>query len=199
MVAGRGVAQLVTGGAILPIDDPLIAELGNGTVLGVPLSIALTIAALAIVFVLVRGTAAGLFIEATGGNAEASRVAGVPTGAVVLVAYSLSGGLAGAAGLVVAADIGAADSNNAAQYMELDAILAVVVGGTALRGGRFSLPGSVLGAVALQALTTTILTRGVAVEWTLVVKALVVLGVALLHSDRVREAASRRRARRAAA
>jgi galactofuranose transport system permease protein len=88
------------------------------------------------------------------------------------------------AGMIAASDIRAADSNHAGLYLELDAILAVVIGGTALSGGRFSLVGSVVGALIVQAVTTTILTRGVAVELTQVVKAVVVIAVALLQSPR---------------
>lgn len=199
MVAGRGVAQLVTGGAIVPIDDPALAFVGGGTLLGLPFPVVLASAALVALSILARGTAAGLFIEATGGNPAASRVAGVAVRAVTLLVFAVSGLLAGLAGLVAAADIRAADANNAGLYVELDAILAVVIGGTALGGGRFSLSGAVLGALALQALTTTILSRGVAVEFTLVVKAAAVLAVAVLQSERARDALAARRARRRAA
>jgi galactofuranose transport system permease protein len=195
MVAGRGVAQLVSGGAIVPIDDPVLAFLGNESVLSLPFPVVLAFGSLLLLSLSVRRTATGLFVEATGGNATASRVAGVDVRAVRLLVFALSGLLSGVAGLVVASDIRAADSNNAGLYVELDAILATVVGGAALGGGRFSLAGAFIGAVALQALTTTILSRGVAVEWTLVLKAAVVLLLALLQSERVREAwAARRRA-----
>jgi simple sugar transport system permease protein len=103
------------------------------------------------------------------------------------MAYVFSGLCAGVAGLIVASDIRAADPNNAGLYLELDAILAVVIGGTALTGGRFSLPGSVLGALVIQALTTTILTLGIKAQWTLVVKALVVVVVCLLQSEGLRD------------
>jgi simple sugar transport system permease protein len=183
----------VTGGAIVPIDDPVLAFVGNGAVLALPFPVVLAAAALLVLSLVARRTATGLFVEATGGNAPASRVAGVDVRAVMLLVFALSGLLSGVAGLVVAADIRAADSNNAGLYLELDAILAVVVGGTALGGGRFSLSGAFVGALALQALTTTILSRGVAVEWTLVVKAVVVLSLALLRSERVRDAMAARR------
>jgi galactofuranose transport system permease protein len=88
--------------------------------------------------------------------------------------------------LIVTTDIKAADANNAGLWLELDAILATVIGGTALTGGRFFLAGSLLGAVLIQTLTTTILTRGIAVELTLVVKAVVVLLVCLMQSEKFR-------------
>jgi simple sugar transport system permease protein len=85
--------------------------------------------------------------------------------------------------MIVASDIKAADANNAGLYLELDAILAVVIGGTALAGGRFYLTSSLAGALLIQTLTTTILTRNIPVEFTLVVKALVIVAVCLLQSE----------------
>jgi simple sugar transport system permease protein len=188
MVAGRGIAQLLTSGQIVAVDDPAFAFLGNGVLLGLPVTVSIVVVTTALVGGLARGTAFGLFVEATGGNPVAGRHAGVPSRSVVLVAYTLCGGLAGVAGLLAAADIEAADANNAGLYIELDAILAVVIGGTALTGGRFSLLGSLVGALLIQSVTTTILSRGVPVEFTLIVKATVVILVCLLQSDRLRGA-----------
>ena len=91
----------------------------------------------------------------------------------------------GLRGLSLRASV-AADANNAGLWLELDAILAVVIGGTPLTGGRFYLASSLVGAILIQALTTTILTRGVPVEFTLVVKALVIIVVCLLQSETFR-------------
>lgn len=187
MVAGRGIAQLVTGGQIVPLRGNTFQFLGQGFLFLVPFSLTVFAVTLLLTAVAVRKTALGLFIEAVGGNATASRYAGVNATAVKWLVYVFSGLCAGVAGLLGAADILAADANNAGLYLELDAILAVVVGGTALTGGRFSLPGSVLGALVIQTLTMTILTMGIAPEWTLVVKALVVIVVCLLQAEGLQE------------
>jgi simple sugar transport system permease protein len=146
-----------------------------------------------VVFLQTR-TATGLFIESTGDNETASRYSGVNTRLVKLLVYSFCGVCAGIAGLIVTADIKAADANNAGLWLELDAILATVIGGTALQGGRFHPAGSLVGAILIQTLTTTILTRGVPVEFTLVVKALVIIGVCLLQSEEFRKLVWRRSA-----
>lgn len=195
MVAGRGVAQLLTEGQIITVDDPAFGFLGGGYVLGLPFTLFVAAALFAAAGVLARGTALGLFVEAVGENEVASRGAGVPVRAVKLAVYALAGLCAGVAGLLDAADIRAADANNAGLYIELDAILAAVIGGTSLSGGRFYLGGAVVGALLIQALTTTILTKGVPVEYTLVVKAPVVLAVCLLQSESLRAMVWRRRAR----
>lgn len=186
MVAGRGVAQLLSQGQIITFDDPTVAFIGGGAFAGLPFSITIVLVVLALTALLTRRTAIGLFIEAVGNNLVASRYAGVNVRMVTFIVYVFSGVCSAVAGLIVAADIRAADANNAGLYLELDAILAVVIGGTALTGGRFYLIGSLVGALIIQTLTTTILTLGIPVEWTLVVKATVVLVVCLLQSDEFR-------------
>ena len=89
--------------------------------------------------------------------------------------------------------IAAADSNKAGLWLELDAILATVIGGTALTGERFYPLGSIVGAILIQTLTTSILTRGIPVEYTLVVKAVVIFAVCLLQSEEFRKMIWRRR------
>ncbi len=193
MVAGRGIAQLISAGQILTFEDPTFAALGSGHMMGLPVPVLIVSGAFLVTGLVVRLTALGLFVESVGDNEAASRYAGVNVGVIKTLVYAVSGVCAGLAGIIVAADIKAADANNAGLYLELDAILAVVIGGTALTGGRFSLVGTVIGALIIQTLTTTILTRGVPVEYTLAVKAVVVLLVCLLQSDALRELILRRR------
>jgi len=186
MVAGRGVAQLLTDGQIITVENAGFTFIAGGYFLGLPFPVTLVLLALLLTAALTRKTAMGLFIESVGNNETASYFAGVNARAVKLFVYTFCGLCAGVAGLIEASTIKAADANNAGLYLELDAILAVVVGGTALTGGRFNLLGSLVGALIIQTLTTTILTRGVPVQYTLVVKAVVVLAVCLLQSEQFR-------------
>ena len=186
MVSGRGVAQLLTGGQIITFENHSFEFIGRGALAGLPFTITIVLVVWAVLTFFKQRTAAGLFIECTGDNETASRYAGLHTSAVKLAVYAICSLCAGIAGLIVTTDIKAADANNAGLWLELDAILATVIGGTALTGGRFFLAGSLLGAVLIQTLTTTILTRGIAVELTLVVKAVVVLLVCLLQSEKFR-------------
>jgi simple sugar transport system permease protein len=194
MVAGRGIAQLLTGGQIITVENAGFTFIAGGHCLGLPFPAAIVLAALLLTAALTRWTAMGLFIESVGSSETASRFAGVNVRAVKLFVYTFCGLCAGMAGLIEASTIKAADANNAGLYLELDAILAVVIGGTALTGGRFNLPGSLAGALIIQTLTTTILTRGVPVEYTLVVKAVVVLAVCLVQSGQFRGLILRRSA-----
>ncbi|WP_433499419.1 ABC transporter permease [Sphaerimonospora sp. CA-214678] len=199
MVAGRGVAQLITGGQIITVNSSPYKLIGGGYWLTLPFGIIIVIAVLALTAFLTRRLALGLLIESVGGNAEASRLAGIRSRGVLMMVYAFCGLCAGIAGLMISSNVSSADGNNAGLWIELDAILAVVIGGTSLAGGRFSLGGTVLGALIIQTLTTTIYSIGVPPETTLLFKALVVTIVCLLQSPAFREKAFRRRRRPAAA
>ena len=186
MVAGRGIAQLITGGQIINFTAPTLVFLGNGHFLGLPFTLTLVVVLLGLTQVLTRGTALGLFVEAVGDNPTASWLSGIGERSVKFAAYVFSGFCAGLAGLVAASNIKSADANHAGLYAELDAILAVVVGGTALTGGRFYLLGSIIGALFIQTLTTTMYARDVSADVAPVPKALVIIGVCLLQSERAR-------------
>jgi simple sugar transport system permease protein len=187
MVAGRGIAQLITSGQIITVQSPSYKFL-SGYWLTLPFAVLVTGLVAALTAVATRRTALGLLIESVGGNAEASRLVGIRARQLKVMVYAFCALCAGLAGLMISSNIAAADGNNAGLWIELDAILAVVIGGTSLLGGRFSLGGTLIGALIIQTLTTTIYTIGVPPQTTLVVKAIVVIVVCLLQAPRWREA-----------
>jgi len=193
LVAGRGIAQLITKGQIITFTDKEFSFVGNGYFMGLPFTITIFIIVFAVTTLIMRFTSIRLFIESVGNNITASRYVGIQAGAVLIFVYAFSGLCSGVAGVIVASDIMAADANNAGLYSELDAILAVVIGGTALTGGRFSIIGSVVGALIIQTLTTTIRAQNIPVEYALVFKALAALIVFLLQSNEFRRIFTRRR------
>ena len=188
MVAGRGVAQLLTGGQIITVYYAPFFFLGNGFLFGLPFAVFIAAAVWGVLHLLMTRTALGLFIQSIGINPAASRVAGLHERLITVCVYVFCGFAAGVAGLVISSNVKSADGNNAGMLMELDAILAVTLGGTALTGGRFSLAGSVLGALIIQTLTSTIYSIGVPPEINMVVKAAVVFVVMLLQSAEFRAA-----------
>ncbi len=191
MVAGRGIAQLITQGQILIFEHPPFQFIGSGFVLGLPFPIILVVVTFAVACLLTRKTALGMFIEAIGANPGASRLMGIREKHILLCLYMFCALCAGLAGLIACADIKGADANNAGLFLELDAIASVIIGGT-MWGGRFTLVGSVIGTLIIQSLTTTILTRGIAPEITLVFKAVVIIVVALIQSEGLRRLAAGR-------
>jgi galactofuranose transport system permease protein len=182
MVAGRGVAQLITNGQILTIYYAPYDFIGNGFLLGVPFAAVLAGAVIALLHLLLSATPLGLFIRAIGINPVASRIAGVRARPITICLYAFCGLMAGVAGLIISSNVKSADANNAGQLLELDAILAVTLGGTALTGGKFNLAGTVLGALIIQTLTSTIYSLGVPPEVNLVFKAALIFVVMLLQS-----------------
>ena len=186
MVVGRGVAQLVTNGDVVIIKNPSFEFLGNGFVFGLPFAAVLVVAIYVTANLFLRRTAIGLFIEAVGDNETAARFAGLAAARVKALVYVFSGLCAGLAGILATSNIRAADPYRAGENMELDAIFAVVVGGTALTGGRFLLAGAFIGALLLQTLTTTMYNLGVPPAVATVPKALLILTVCLLQSEKTR-------------
>ncbi len=187
MIAGRGIAQLITSGIRVQIFYEPYAVFGNGWFV-LPVSLFIV----AIVFVLAwlgtRRTALGTFTEAVGINARSSFYAGIDEKRVKLIAYIFCGLCAGIAGLVASSAIRTSDANNIGRDFELDAILAVVIGGTALgAGGRFSLFASIVGALVIQAITTSMYAVGVPASGLLAIKGFVVILVILLFSVQVRD------------
>jgi simple sugar transport system permease protein len=195
MVAGRGLAQLITEGQIITINSDPYRAIGLGHFLTLPLAIFIALAAALLVAAFTRRTALGLIVESVGGNAEASRLAGIRSGRVIFLVYVVSAACAAVAGFMMTANVSSADGNAAGLWVELDAILAVVIGGTSLAGGRFSLAGTILGALIIQTLTTTVYAMNISPQTSLLFKAVVVIVVCLVQSPGFRARFTRRRNR----
>jgi galactofuranose transport system permease protein len=183
MVAGRGIAQLITNGQIMTIYYTPYFWFGNGFILGLPVSIYIVLAVAILAWVLVRKTSIGLFLESVGINAKASYYSGINEQNVKLFAYTLCGLCGAIAGLILSSYVHSEDANNIGLNYELDAILAVVMGGTSLAGGRFSIFASVVGAIVIWTFTLTVYTLGVPANALLAAKAVLVMVVILLYSD----------------
>ncbi|WP_232732454.1 ABC transporter permease [Bacillus sp. mrc49] len=186
LTVGRGIAQLITGGQILTIDDEIYKYIGSGFFMGLPFSIFIGGAILLIMLYMKKRTAMGLFLESIGNNITASKFAGIQPRKIIFLVYTISGVCAAIAGIIVSANVSSADANNAGLWVELDAILAVVIGGTSMRGGRYFLGGTVVGALFIQTLSTTIYSVGINPQIVMVVKAFVVIIVCLVQSEQFR-------------
>ena len=186
MLAGRGVALLITGGFITTVNSEPLSYIASGYLTLLPFAFFISVAAIAVIAVVERRTALGVLTEAVGINPEASRLAGVRSRGIIWGAYVVSGVLAGIAGIIYASNIRAADANAAGLFIELYAILAVVLGGTSLAGGKFSVAGTVIGVLIIQALESTILFLGVPSAESPVFFAIVVVAVVMVQSPWLR-------------
>ena len=182
MTAGRGVAMLITEGQIVTVNSPPFKVLGSGFLFGLPVPVLIAIVVVLAAALLTRRTALGMLIESVGVNPEASRQAGVRSRGLVVGVYVACAFAAAVAGLILTSNQTAADANNTGLFIELDAILAVVIGGTSLVGGRYSLVGTVIGALVIQTLVTTVYTVGIPPIATMIFKAAVITVVCLLQS-----------------
>lgn len=181
-IVGRGIAQLITAGQILTFTNPSFIFIGTGYWF-VPVACYIGLAVIIAIYLLMRRTSLGLFVESIGVNSTASRYSGINARRVIFFLYVISGILASISGIIICSNIKSADANNAGLNMELDAILATVIGGTSMNGGRFYLGGTVVGALFIQALTTTIYSLGVPTEITLLVKAIIVIIVCIVQTS----------------
>jgi len=189
MLAGRGIALLITGGFITTVNSDPYRFMAQGYILGFPFAFYVSAIAIAVVALVERRTALGMLTEAVGINPTASRLSGVRSRGIVWGAYIASGVLSGMAGVLYSSNIMAADANAAGLYIELYAILAVVLGGTSLMGGKFSIAGTVIGVFTIQTLISTITFLGVPPAASPVFMATAVIIVVLLQSARVHRAA----------
>jgi galactofuranose transport system permease protein len=191
MLAGRGIALLITGGFITTVTSTPYKFMSQGYLFGLPFAFYVSVVAILLVALIQRRTALGVLTESVGINPEASRLAGVRSRGIVWGAYAVSGLLAGFAGILYSSNIMAADANAAGNYIELDAILAVVLGGTSLMGGKFSIAGTVIGVFTIQTLKSTITFLGVPPAVSPLFMAMVVVIVVLVQSQRVRAGTAR--------
>lgn len=188
MTAGRGIAQLMTDGQIITVYYRPFSYIG-GNIPGVMLPTAMLIAFAMILLVILldRKTSIGLMIQSVGINQVASRYAGIKVTAVLFAVYIFSGFCAGTAGLIEGSLIRAADANNAGLNMEMDAILSVTLGGTLMIGGRYYIGGTIIGAITIQTLTTTMYAVGVSSDRLPAVKAVVILLIIVFQSEKFKQ------------
>ena len=185
MIAGCGIAQLITNGVRIQIFYEPYAFIGQGWII-LPFSLYIVAIVFAFAWIVTRKTAIGLFIESVGINFRSSFYSGIDEKKIKLLAYTFCGLCAGIAGLVASSNIRTSDANNIGLALELDAILAVVIGGTSMAGGRFSLLASIVGAWVIQAMTTSMYAIGVPAFALQAIKGVMVMFVILLYSEQVR-------------
>ena len=181
LVAGRGIALVITGGALVELFVPFFRTLRLGKVLGVPYVMVIAAVLAVLVSFLVRRTAFGYRLLAIGGNRRASVLAGLPVKRTLITVYAISGTLAAVAGVIATARLRASDPSFIGLLFELSAITAVVVGGTALSGGRVRILGTVAGAVLIQLLETTLVSHNAPDSVARIVEALIIIAAVYIQ------------------
>lgn len=190
LTAVRGIARLM--GHDTTIFNPQLsfAFIGNDSVLGIPWLVILAIFVVAISWFILRRTVLGLRIYSVGGNPEAARLSGIRVWGIEMFVYVISGLLAGLGAVMSAARLYAANGLQMGQSYELDAIAAVILGGTSFVGGVGSIVGTLVGALIIAVLTNGLVLLGVSDVWQYIIKGLVIIGAVTL--DRYRQRGSAR-------
>ena len=183
--AARAIGLLLCNNLIVYVRDEAYGIFG-GYIGFIPTPIIIAAICIAVVTLVLKKTAMGMYVQSVGINKKASRIAGLNSKRIIFMCYLLCGLCAGIAGIVNSSRITSADANNIGLNMELDAILAVALGGNSLGGGRFNLAGSIIGAYTIQAITTTMYNLGVSSAVTPVFKAIIVIVIVAIQAPPVK-------------
>ncbi|MFV0452418.1 MAG: ABC transporter permease [Propioniciclava sp.] len=184
MQAFRGLGYIYTNGSPIPAQDPRFTVLGVGYFLGVPVPVWIMAVAVAAGAVILRKTKFGRYTYAVGGNEVAARWTGLPVAKVVAGVYVMTGALSGLAGVILTARLGSGQPSMGTG-LELDAIAAVVLGGTSLAGGRGKISGTVIGCILVAVLSNGLTLLNVSSYWQMVVKGLIIV-LAVILDTRIR-------------
>ena len=183
--AARAIGLLVCNNLIVYVRNDAFAMFG-GYIGPVPTPLIIAAVCIAVVTIVLKKSALGLYIQSVGINKKASRIAGLNSQKIIFLCYVLCGLCAGIAGVVASSRITSADTNNIGLNFELDAILAVALGGNSLAGGKFNLAGSIIGSYTIQAITTTMYNLGVSSAVNPVFKAVIVIVIVAVQAPPVK-------------
>ncbi|MEU7866309.1 ABC transporter permease [Dactylosporangium sp. NPDC049140] len=175
LVAGRGIALVLSSGRYKDIHDKNFIEIGTGQFFYVPYTVWIAAVLAIVVGFVVRRTVFGRRLLAVGDNRPAAVLAGVPVRRVLVTVYVISAVLASVAGVIQVSRIGSADASRIGLLIELSAITAVVVGGTPLTGGKVRVLGTVAGALLMQLLTATMIANNLRDSTAQMVQAVIIL------------------------
>nr|WP_314418283.1 ABC transporter permease [uncultured Erwinia sp.] len=181
--AARGLALLTTDGNPVSQLNPDFRWLGNGYVLGIPVPVILFVVLFALAWILLNKTLFGRYVYAVGGNQKSARTSGISVVKIKVLVYTLCGALAGIAGLILTARTGSAQTNAGAAY-ELDAIAAVVIGGTSMAGGVGTLVGTLFGILIIGVMNNGLDLLGVQSYYQQIIKGALIVVAVLLDPSR---------------
>ncbi|MBV9244002.1 MAG: ribose ABC transporter permease [Methylobacteriaceae bacterium] len=184
LTAVRGFARLLGNDQTVINSSLPFAFIGNGTLLGIPLLVIISAAVVVISWFILRRTVLGIHVYSVGGNPGGARLAGIRVWAVLLFVYGFSGLCAGLGGVMSAGRLYAANGIQLGQSYELDAIAAVILGGTSFVGGIGSIWGTLVGALIIAVMSNGLILTGVPDIWQYIVKGLVIIGAVTLDHFR---------------
>ncbi len=185
--AGRSIAYWINGGATPTVESPLLGYIGS-FIPGIPIPTPIIIVMIfgVLVSLVLRFTNLGLYTQAVGINERSARLNGINAVFIKLLSFMILGACAAISGCIAVSRIGLINHETILLDIEMDAILAVAIGGNALSGGKFSLTGSVIGAFVIQALTITLYAMKVPSTAIKAYKAMVIIAIVVIGSPIVK-------------
>ncbi len=189
LTAVRGIARLIGDDKTVFNPDLPFAFIGNDSVLGVPWLVIIAALVILVSWFILRRTVLGLHIYSVGSNPEAARLSGIKVWKILLFVYAMSGLLSGLGAVMTSSRLMAANGLQLGQSYELDAIAAVILGGTSFVGGVGTIVGTLIGALIIAVLTNGLVLVGVSDIWQYIIKGLVIIGAVAL--DRYRQSGAR--------
>jgi putative xylitol transport system permease protein len=184
--AARGLTLIYSGGRPIPALTEEFRWIGTGSVLGIPVPIFLLLGTFAVAHFVLTQTRFGRHIYAVGGNPHAAKVSGLPVRSIRFSVYVIAGALAGLGGMILAARTGSALPQAGIAY-ELDAIAAVVIGGTSLAGGVGRVTGTLIGALLIGVMNNGLDLMGVESYYQQVIKGLLIVAAVMLDRSKNKE------------
>lgn len=182
MTAIRGAAQLINDGRVLGFTDSGFTRIAYYRIAGhIPIQLIIIILVVAIGYFLMNKMSFGRYVEAIGDNEKAAVLAGIRIPLVTIAIYGVCAMLAGMGGILETARLSAADANNMGKLIELDAIAAVAIGGTALTGGRPHIIGTVIGVFIMQIITVMVNMNNIPYSYSLVIKTIIIVAAVYLQ------------------
>ncbi|MDO8992888.1 ABC transporter permease [Daejeonella sp.] len=181
MTIGRGLALILSNGRPVSNLSDSFVFIGSGKIMGIPVLIVILILMFILCSVILNKTILGRYIYAVGGNEQAARASGINVSQVKMAVYSISGLLAGLAGILLTSRITTGQPNAGAGF-ELDAIAAVVIGGTSTTGGKGSIAGTLIGVLLIGVINNSLDLLNVTSYYQQVVMGIIIIGAVVLDS-----------------
>lgn len=186
MIAVRGFAQIMSKGAIITFNQPILENIAYHRINGIiPIQAIYILIVSGIFYIFVNKTIWGRYIEALGDNKEASIIMGINVKKIIRFVYVIVSFIAGLAGILEAARLSSANPNSLGQLTELDAIAAVAIGGTMMSGGKPKIINTIIGVFIMQLITMTINMNNIQYSYSLIFKAIIVILAVYIKREKI--------------
>ncbi|BDF57833.1 sugar ABC transporter permease [Christensenellaceae bacterium] len=184
MIILRSVARMVSNAKTVQVLDEAFLAISGTTFGGIPIQLIYVVAFAVIFFIIAERTVFGKSVEAIGNNATAAKLSGIHSDRIVIVVYLLLGALTALAGVMAVSRTQNCNPSSVGSGMEMQAIAAVVIGGTSMAGGKPRIIGTVVGCFIISIITMTVNMNGIDTSWSMLLEAAIIILAVYIQSDK---------------